>query len=157
MSRRKNDSSVSFKIKRAAKDAAKNWLPYEERHNERIVEGRKTKFPTKVILSVIIITLALMLIVTSMVLVGSAKGRRNELNDEIEDLNFEISELKHDLEKKNEDADIEIFAQDVLGMISQKHVNAEYIQSNKTDGIDKQESDKVSFSTLIDWIFQQFR
>ena len=79
------------------------------------------------------------------------------LNDEIENLDFQIAELKHDLEIKNEEADIEIFAEEVLGMISQKHVNAEYIQSNKTDGIDIKEDNKVSFSTLIEWIFQQFK
>ena len=157
MNERKNDGSVSSKIKKAAKRAAKTWVPIEERHNERIVEGKKTKFPTKVILSIIIITFALMLIVGSMVLVASAKNKRNALNDEIENLNFEITELKHDLEIKNDEADIEIFAEEVLGMIDQKHVNAEYIQSNKTDGIDKRESNKVSFSTLIDWIFQQFK
>ena len=157
MNKRKNDNTVSSKIKKVAKDAMKTWVPLEERHNERIVEGRKTKFPTKVILSIIIITFALMLIVSSMVLVGSAKRTRSSLNDEIENLDFEISELKHDLEIKNEEADIKIFAEEVLGMISQKHVNAEYIQSNKTDGIDIKEDDKVSLSTLIDWIFQQFK
>ena len=50
-----------------------------------------------------------------------------------------------------------LYLQEVLGMISQKHVNAEYIQSNKTDGIDIKEDNKVSFSTLIEWIFQQFK
>ena len=157
MNNRKNDNLVSSKIKKIAKVAMKTWVPLEERHNERIVEGRKSKVPTKVILSIVIITLALMLIVGSMVLVASAKRMRNALNDEIVSLDVQIAELKHDLDIKNEDADIEIFAEEVLGMISQKHINAEYIQSNKTDGIDIKEDDKISFSTLIDWIFQQFK
>ena len=157
MNKRKNDNTVSSKMKKLAKSAVKTWMPLEERHNERIVEGKKTKFPTKVILSILIITFSLMIIVASIVLVGTAKRTRNSLNDEIENLDFQIAELKHDLEIKNEEADIEIFAEEVLGMISQKHVNAEYIQSNKTDGIDIKEDNKVSFSTLIEWIFQQFK
>lgn len=149
--------NISLKIKESAKVAAKTWVPLEERHSEMIVEGKKTKIPMNIILSIIIITISLFLIVGSMVLLGSALSEQNDLKSQIESLDFEIAELRSDLNRKNENADIEFFAENVFGMIKQDHINAEYIKSNKTDGISKQEDDKVSFATLIDWIFQQFK
>ena len=129
----------------------------EERHNETIIEGKKTKFPKGIALAVLVITISLLLIVSSMVLLGSAKNEKNALKDEIETRDFEISELQTDLDKKNENADIEIFAEEHLGMIKQEHVKVEYIKSNKTDGITKIDIEKISFKSLIQWIFQQFK
>jgi len=149
-----NASSKPSKIKQVAKEAAKTWIPLEERNSERIVEGGKTKLPTKLILAIIVITVSLLMIVASAVLLGSAQRRQNDLKDAIEDLDFQIAELETDLNKKNEDLDIEFFAQEVLGMINQEHADAEYINSNKTDGVIKHESNKASIASLIDWIFQ---
>lgn len=141
-------------IKQVAREAAKTWIPIEERNDERIVEGTKTKLPTKVILAIAVITISLLMIVASAVLVSTALYEQNELKDGIEDLEFQISELETDLNKKNEKIDIEYFAKEELGMINQEHVNAEYINSNKTDGVVKHETDKASITSLIDWIFQ---
>ena len=90
-------------------------------------------------------------------LLGSAKNEQNELEDKIAQLEWEISELRTDLNKKNAEAEIEIFAKEELGMIGQEHVNFEYINSNKTDELEKQKAEEVSFSSLIKWIFQQFK
>ena len=38
-------------------------------------------------------------------------------------------------------------------MIGQEHVNAEYIDSNKADGVQKHENDEFSFASLIKWFF----
>ena len=141
-------------INQVAREAAKTWIPIEERNDERIVEGTKTKLPTKVILAIAVITISLLMIVASAVLVSTALYEQNELKDGIEDLEFQISELETDLNKKNEKIDIEYFAKEELGMINQEHVNAEYINSNKTDGVVKHETDKASITSLIDWIFQ---
>ncbi len=146
--------SASSNIKRMAKQAAKEWIPLEERHEERIVEGSKTKLPMGVIFAIIVITVSLLLIVGSSVLLGSARNEQNELKEAIEDLDFEIAELNTELNKRNESIDIEYFAERVLGMIKQEHVTAEYVQSNKTDGVEKHETSRASFASLIQWIFQ---
>ncbi|MBO5716259.1 MAG: hypothetical protein J6S23_07720 [Clostridia bacterium] len=154
---KKQSESTSSKIKEVAKAAAKTWVPLEERHSETIIEGKKTKLPSGVILAIVVITISLLLIVSSIVLLGSAKNEKNALKNEIAALDFEISELQADLNKKNENADIEIFAEEQLGMIKQEHVKAEYIKSNKTDGILKLDAEKISFKSLLQWIFQQFK
>ena len=153
----KRSGEVNSKIKELTKEAVKTWVPLEERHNETIIEGKKTKFPKGVILAIFVITISLLLIVSSIVFLGSAKNEKNALEDEIKTLDFEISELKTDLDRKNENADIEIFAEEHLGMIKQEHVKAEYINSNKTDGVEKIDAEKISFKSLIQWIFQQFK
>ena len=94
------------------------------------------------------------MIVGSAVLLGSAQNEQNEIKNKISSIDAEIAELKTDLDRKNAEADIEIFAKEELGMISQEYVNFEYIQSNKTDGVEKQQSEKLSFGSLIEWIFQ---
>jgi hypothetical protein len=145
----------SSKIKQVAKEAAKTWIPLEEMNTENIVEGTKSKFPTGVILAIVVVTISLLLIVSSAVLLGSARSERTALQEEIELLDEEIAALKTDLERKNSMADIEIFAEQVLGMIKQEHVKAEYINSNKTDVMEKSESNKNTFLTLITWILEQ--
>ena len=142
------------KIKEALKEAAKTWIPLEERNREQIVEGVKSKAPKKPILAIVTITISLLLIVTSSVIVDSARIEQNKLKQSIEDLNSEIGQLETDLNKKNEGIDIEIFAQEVLGMINQEHANAEYIDSNKTDGVVKHEETKTSLTSLIEWFIQ---
>ena len=144
-------------IKEVAKEAAKTWIPLNERNEEKIEQGGKTKIPGTLILVIITITISLLMIVASAVLLGSAKNEQNELVDEIEMLDFEIAELRTDLNRKNADADIETFAKEELGMISQEHVNFEYINSDKTDELQKQEIQKVSFGSLLRWIFQQLK
>ena len=146
----------SSKIKQVAKEAAKTWIPLEEMNTENIVEGTKSKFPTGVILAIIVLTISLMLIVSSAVLLSSARSERSTLEDEIEMLDKEIGSLKTDLDKKNKLADIEIFAEQILGMIKQEHIKAEYINSNKTDEVEKSNDEKITLSSLITWIFQQF-
>ena len=153
---RKNQNNQS-EIKELASKAAKIWLPIEDRHNEKIVEGKKTKIPTRLILSILTVTISLLMIVGSAVLYSSAKREQSRLNDAIEDADFQIAELNTELNKKNENLDIEFYAKEVLGMINQEHVNAEYINSNKTDGIEKHESEKASLISLINWILQNLR
>lgn len=155
--KQKKQGNTTSKIKEVAKVAAKTWIPIEERKEENIVKGGKTKLPVTLILAIIVITVSLLLIVASAVLLGSAKSEQNELEEKISALDMEISELRTDLDRKNADADIEIFAKEELGMIKQEHVNFKYINSDKTDGVEKQQSEKVSFSSLINWIFQQFK
>lgn len=150
-------SVASDKIKAVAKEAVKTWIPIEERHQERIVEGTKTKIPTGIILAILVITISLLMIVASAVLLGSAQREQSSLKESIEDLDFQISELNTELNKKNENIDIEFFAEEVLGMINQEHVNAEYINSNKTDGVVKQNDEKASLTSLINWILQNLR
>ena len=142
------------KIKEVFRKAAKIWIPLEERNEERIVEGTKTRVPKKLILSIAMITMSLLLIVTSAVILDSARSEQNELEDAVEDLDAEIGQLETDLNKKNEGLDIEIFAEEVLGMINQEHANAEYIDSNKTDGVEKIEEEKSSLTSLIQWFLQ---
>ena len=154
---KENKEGKASKIKEVAKVAAKTWIPLEEREKEKIVKGGKTKIPVTLILAIIVITISLLMIVGSAVLLGSAKSEQNTLEDKIELLDREISELRTDLDRKNADADIEIFAKEELGMISQEHVNFEYINSNKADEFEKQEAERVSFRSLINWIFQQFK
>lgn len=152
-----NKQGKTVSIKEVAKEAAKTWIPLNERNEEKIEQGGKTKIPGTLILAIIVITISLLMIVGSAVLLGSAKSEQNELKDQIEMLDFQISELRTDLDRKNADADIEIFAKEELGMISQEHVNFEYINSNKTDELQKEETQKVSFGSLIRWIFQQLK
>ena len=144
-------------VKEIAKVAAKTWLPLNERNEEKIEQGGKTKLPTTVILAIIVITISLLMIVASAVLLGSAKSEQDNIEEQIALLDKEIAELRTDLDRKNADADIEIFAKEELGMISQEHVNFKYINSNTTDGVEKQQSEKVSIGSLIEWIFQQFK
>ena len=151
------NSITSDKIKSVAKEAVKTWIPIEERHQERIVEGTKTKIPSGIILAILIITISLLMIVASAVLLGSAQREQSSLKESIEDLDFQISELNTALNKKNENIDIEFFAEEELGMINQEHVNAEYINSNKTDGVVKQNDEKASLTSLINWILQNLR
>lgn len=153
----KSKPITSEEIKKVAKDAVKTWIPIEERHSEQIVEGKKTKIPTGVILAILVITLSLLMIVGSAVLLGAAQREQNDLKDEIENLDFQIGELNTELNKKNEKIDIEFYAEEVLGMINQEHVNAEYINSNKTDGVEKHQNEKVSLASLIEWILQNLK
>ena len=155
LQKKKQEKTVD--IKEVAKEAAKTWIPLNERNEEKIEQGGKTKIPGTLILAIIVITISLLMIVGSAVLLGSAKNEQNELKDKIEMLDFEISELRTDLDRKNADADIETFAKEELGMISQEHVNFEYINSNKTDELQKEETQKVSFGSLLRWIFQQLK
>ena len=97
------------------------------------------------------------MIVSSSVLVGSARNEQNDLEDKIAELEWEISELRTDLNKKNAEANVETFAKEELGMIGQEYVNFEYINSNKTDELEKQQNERVSFGSLMKWIFQQFK
>ena len=148
---------TSDKIKAVAKEAVKTWVPIEERNEEKIIEGSKTKIPTGVILAILVITISLLMIVGSAVLLGSAQREQDQLERSIEDLDFKIDELNTELNKKNEDIDIPFFAEEVLGMINQEHVNAEYIDSNKTDGVEKQNEQKASWTSLINWILQNLK
>lgn len=157
VSTEKKQAKASSKIKEVAKVAAKTWIPLEERNEEKVVQGGKTRIPGTLILAIIVITISLLMIVGSAVLLGSAQNEQNELRDKIAAAETEIAELRTDLDRKNANADIEIFAKEELGMISQEHVNFEYISSNKTDGVEKHQSEKVSFSSLMNWIFQQFK
>ncbi len=153
----KNNKTITQKIKEVAKVAAKTWIPLEERKEEKYAKGGATKLPGTLIVAILVITVSLLMIVGSSVLVESAKGEQNDLEYEISKLDAEIAELRTDLDKKNAEADIEIFAKEELGMIKQEHVNFEYINSNKTDELEKREANKVSFGSLIEWIFQQFK
>lgn len=148
----KSPSNASSKIKEVAKVAAKTWIPLEEMNDEKVVEGKKTKIPTNVILAIVVITVSLLLIVGSTVLLGTAQSEQNELEEMIEGLDKEIEQLQGDLDRKNADVDIDIFAQE-HGMINQEHVNAEYIDSYKTDGVIKHENEKFSLTSLINWFF----
>ena len=132
-------------------------MPLEERNEEKIEQGGKTKLPGAIIAAILVITISLLMIVGSSVLLGSAKKEQNDLEDKIAKLDSEIAELQTDLNKKNAEAEIEIFAEEELGMIRQEHVNFKYINSNKTDEFEKEEVDKVSLGSLIKWIFQQFK
>lgn len=154
---KKDKQGKSVNIKEVAKVAAKTWIPLDERNKEKIEEGGKTKIPGTLILAILVITISLLMIVASAVLLGSAKNEQNELENQIELLDIEIAELRTDLDRKNADADIETFAKEELGMISQEHVNFKYINSNKTDELEKQETQKVSLGSLMKWIFQQFK
>ena len=159
MKNEKNDVTRKLvsDFKALIKKAIEIWIPIEERHEENIVEGAKIKIPKTVILSILSITVALLMIVTSAVLLWSAQNERSELKDETENLDFQIAELNTQLNKKNEGIDIEFYAEEVLGMINQEHVSAEYINSNKTDGVEKQENEKASLTSLIEWILQNLR
>ena len=55
------------------------------------------------------------MIVGSAVLYSSAKREQSRLNDAIEDADFQIAELNTELNKKNENLDIEFYAKEVLG------------------------------------------
>lgn len=145
------------KIKETAKVVAKTWIPLDERNEEKIVEGSKSNIPVSLIVAIMVITVSLLMIVGSAVLLGSAKNEQNELEEKIALLDSEIYELQGELDKKNAEAEIEIFAKEELGMISQEHVNFKYINSNKTDELTKTEAERVSLGSLIKWIFQQFK
>jgi cell division protein FtsB len=152
-----NFKKSAAKIKEFLLKMAKIWLPVEERKKEKVVQGNKTKFPITLQLAIAVITFSLFMIVGSSVLLGSAQNEQNELEDKIAKLDLEISELRTDLDKKNAEAEIEKFAKEELGMIGQEYVNFEYINSNKTDEFEKQKDEKVSFGSLLRWIFQQVK
>ena len=152
-----NSKKTAARIKEFLLRMAKIWLPVEERKKEKVVQGGKTKFPVTLLLAIAVITFSLFMIVGSSVLLGSAQNEQNELEDKIAKLDLEISELRTDLDKKNSAAGIEKFAKEELGMIGQEHVNFEYINSNKTDELEKQKDEKVSFGSLLRWIFQQVK
>ena len=152
-----NSKKTAARIKEFLLRMAKMWLPVEERKKEKVVQGGKTKFPVTLLLAIAVITFSLFMIVGSSVLLGSAQNEQNELEDKIVKLDLEISELRTDLDKKNSEAGIEKFAKEELGMIGQEHVNFEYINSNKTDELEKQKDEKVSFGSLLRWIFQQVK
>lgn len=154
---RKDKLRKKVNVKEITKEAAKTWIPLNERNEEKIEQGSKIKAPVTLIFAIIVITLSLMMIVASAVLLGSAKNEQNELEEKIALLDVEISELRTDLDRKNAAADIETFAKEELGMISQEHVNFKYINSNKNDELIVEETEKVSLGSLIKWIFQQLR
>ena len=68
----------------------------------------------------------------------------------------EIDRLTDELEKKNEGADIEIFAKEELGMISQEHAKLEYINSNKTDEVARGDT-PTSILAVLEWLFPFLR
>ena len=148
----KKPKSMTSKVKEVAKEAAKTWIPLEEKSNEKVVQGEKTQIPFGTILAIAIITISLLLIVGSTVLLSSAKSERNELLASIETLDKEIAELQEELDRKNEGADIKGFAQE-QGMINQEHINAEYINNNKFDGVEIYRNEKFSLNSLINWFF----
>lgn len=145
------ESNAKSKLAKEVKVAAKTWIPVDEMMNEEVREGKRENLPLSVIFAIVLVTLCLLLIVGSIVLLATAKQEQVQLENEIELLDQRIEQLKSDLDKKNEDADIEIFAKEELGMISQEHINAEYINTNKTDGVSKYEQSSDVFSSLIAW------
>ena len=147
----KSKPADAQKIKQTVEKAAKEWVPLKEVENERISEGKKTRIPTGVIVAIVVIGISLLLIVGSTVLLGSAQSRCNELEGSIEELDFTIEELEAELEKKNAELDIEIFAKEELGMISQEYVKVEYINS-KTDEV-IESGNSSTFTSLIEWFF----
>ena len=147
------ESNAKSKLAKEVKVAAKAWIPVDEMMNEEVREGKKEKLPLNVIFAIVLVTVSLLLIVGSMVLLATAKQERGQLQNEIELLDQKIEQLQSDLDKKNEEADIEIFAKEELGMISQEHINAEYINTNKTDGVNKNEPSSHTLSSLISWFF----
>ncbi len=157
--RKKTDTpakKTSEHLKRAVKETAKTWIPLEERHKERMVEGSKTKLPTGTILAILVITVSLLLIVGSAVLLLGAEREQNELESMLSRLDSQIAELEDELERKNEYADIDIYA-DEHGMISNEHINVEYINTNRTDGVETDASSGFSLSDLIKWFFSDLR
>ena len=152
-----SNSNKKRKTQEFIEDMAKTWIPLDDRKKEKIVQGGKSKIPTYLIISIITVTCSLMMIVSSSVLVGSARNEQNDLEDKIAELEWEISELRTDLNKKNAEANVETFAKEELGMIGQEYVNFEYINSNKTDELEKQQNERVSFGSLMKWIFQQLK
>lgn len=140
--------------KEVVKKAAEEWIPLEERKKEKCIEGRETKIPVTLILAIITIFLALMVIVGSSVLLATAKAERNAIESEIEALTAAEKLLSEELDRKNEDADIDSFAKDVLGMINEDYVSVKYIKSDKEDGLDvHREEETGGFSSFIKSIF----
>ena len=141
-------------VKERAKKLSDEWVPIEERKREKCVEGKKTKLPISIVLAIACITLSLMLIVGSSVILGSAKSEQGKINDEIARLKEENKLLSADLEKKNQDADIDSFATEVLGMISQEYVSVRYIKNENTDGLKVSgKTDSDLWSSIINAIF----
>ena len=147
-----NSKDNSQKIKQTVKKAAKEWVPVREVAQERIVEGGKSQIPIGTIITIAVIAISLLLILGSTVLLGSAKSRCNELENSIYELDLKIDELESELDKKNADADIEVFAIEELGMISQEHVRVEYINNNKTDEV-VENGKSSTLTSLIEWFF----
>ena len=143
-------------IEEGARVAAKTWIPLDEIKNEKIEDGEKTTLPLGTIVAIVIVALSLLLIVTSTVLISTAKQEQSELKFSIEALDDEIDRLTDELEKKNEGADIEIFAKEELGMISQEHAKLEYINSNKTDEVARGET-PTSILAVLEWLFPFLR
>ena len=140
--------------KETIKKASEEWIPLEERKKEKCIEGKKSKIPTMTILAIITIFLALMLIVGSAVMVSSARSEQNRLLDEIATLQANEKLLSEELDKKNRDADIALFAEEELGMISQDYVSVKYIKSDKEDSLSVYKEENESYwSSVIKSIF----
>ena len=139
------------KAKQIVKKVAKEWIPIKEVEEETVIDGAKINIPTKMILTIALIGISLLLIVAGTVLLSSAQRRCMTLENDIAKLDAIIEELSVELDKKNENADIEIFAKEELGMISQEHVRVEYINNKTDEVVVKGESSLLT--SLIEWFF----
>lgn len=137
---------------------SEEWVPLEDRKNEKCLEGKKTKIPTSLIIAIICITISLMLIVGSSVILAGAKSEQSLIRGEIESLSENRKLLSKKLEDKNREADIESFAKDQLGMIDQDYVSVKYIKNDIQDGLQVSESGSQDlWSSIIDAIFPFLR
>ena len=119
---------------------AKDWFGFEK--NEEIRKGEHKKFPVKVVLTTVVVTVSLLLIVCSSVMVSRASANVSALENKLDRLDAEIIDLEGKLNAKNDMLEIRRIAEEEYGMISYNYVSSEYIDVKGEEKLEKAEENK---------------
>lgn len=132
------------------KAVANDWLPKEEIVVAK--RSRKNRSLGGMLLGIAGVAVSLMLIVSGSVMLNEATRDVKRLENEVRALHEEEKILKVELDMKNDINVLRDKAVNELGMIDKEYIEAIYLNSMGTDGIEVHDSDKsddIGFSTIL--------
>ena len=150
--------AVWLTIKRNTKKAATEFVSeyvvdeFKEHFNEKVLEGKKTRMPKRVLPALALVTLSLLMVVCSSVMVSRASREVSKLENQIESLEDIRDDLDADLEVKNNMLMIKEIAVKEDGMISADYAASRYLdiaEDEKIDIYDKEEKGESLLSQLL--------
>lgn len=128
---------------------AKEWLCPDDPSLRRV--GKKQRVPVSVISMLVVAAVSLMLIVSSTVMVSTAKRDAAHAQDVASDLQHEAQLAQDKLEASIDYLEVYRTATEELGMISASYVDSVYVDTAKGNTIEvvEQEDEAPALSTLL--------
>lgn len=128
---------------------AKEWLCPDDPALRRT--GKKQRMPISVISLLVVATVSLMLIVSSTVMISTAKRDAADARNEAAELQKQAQLAQDKLESSIDYLEIYRTATEELGMIPSSYVNSVYVNATQDNTIEvvEQEKDAPALSTLL--------